>query len=77
MRLQLLDGISRLYDLAEAGKPVTFDDRSLVRRNQIRSAWRAAHVGLQHAIHIPGPVHHSTALTAMGIEAPPPPRVTI
>lgn len=40
-RLQLLDGISRLYDLADAGRPITFEDRALVRRNQIRCAWRA------------------------------------
>ena len=40
-RLQLLDGISRLYDLADAGHPITFEDRALVRRNQIRCAWRA------------------------------------
>ncbi|MGA9679130.1 MAG: acyl-CoA dehydrogenase family protein [Mycobacterium sp.] len=40
-RLQLLDGISRLYDLANAGRPITFEDRALVRRNQIRCAWRA------------------------------------
>jgi len=97
-RLQLLDGISRLYDLADAGRPITFEDRALVRRNQIRCAWRAvnaadeifarsggnaarkhnplqrfwrdAHVGLQHAIHTPGTVYHSTALTTMGIEPP-------
>jgi 3-hydroxy-9,10-secoandrosta-1,3,5(10)-triene-9,17-dione monooxygenase len=30
--------------------------------------WRDAHVGLQHAIHIPGAIYHSTALTMMGIE---------
>jgi 3-hydroxy-9,10-secoandrosta-1,3,5(10)-triene-9,17-dione monooxygenase len=94
-RLQLLDGISRLYDLA-AGKPITFADRALVRRNQVRCAWRAvsavdeifarsggnavrrnnpmqrfwrdAHVGLQHAIHIPGNTYHATALTQMGVE---------
>ncbi len=40
-RLQLLDSISRLYDLADAGQPITFEDRALVRRNQIRCAWRA------------------------------------
>jgi 3-hydroxy-9,10-secoandrosta-1,3,5(10)-triene-9,17-dione monooxygenase len=40
-RLQLLDGISRLYDLADAGRPITFEDRAMVRRNQIRCAWRA------------------------------------
>jgi 3-hydroxy-9,10-secoandrosta-1,3,5(10)-triene-9,17-dione monooxygenase len=97
-RLQLLDGISRLYDLADAAQPITFEDRSVVRRNQIRSAWRAvtaaddifarsggnaarktnplqrfwrdAHVGLGHAIHTPGTIYHSTALTTMGIDAP-------
>ncbi|MEU0486352.1 acyl-CoA dehydrogenase family protein [Streptosporangium sp. NPDC006013] len=95
-RLQLLDGISRLYDLADSVKPITFADRALVRRNQVRCAWRAvsavdeifarsggnavrrnnpmqrfwrdAHVGLQHAIHIPGNTYHATALTQMGVE---------
>ncbi|MEV6067345.1 acyl-CoA dehydrogenase family protein [Nocardia sp. NPDC052001] len=95
-RSQLLDGISRLYDLADAGKAIAFEDRSVVRRNQVRSAWRAvsavdeifarsggnavrknnalqrfwrdAHVGLQHAIHIPGSIYHSDALTSMGVE---------
>ncbi|MFB7723617.1 hydroxylase [Nocardia sp. NPDC058058] len=95
-RSQLLDGISRLYDLADAGKTIAFEDRSVVRRNQVRSAWRAvaavdeifarsggnavrknnalqrfwrdAHVGLQHAIHIPGSIYHSDALTSMGVE---------
>ncbi|GII85264.1 hydroxylase [Sphaerisporangium siamense] len=95
-RLQLLDGISRLYDLADSGKPITFEDRAVVRRNQIRCAWRAvsavdeifarsggnavrrgnpmqrfwrdAHVGLQHAIHIPGSAYHATAQIQMGVE---------
>jgi len=95
-RTQLLDGISRLYDKADTGKEITFEDRSIVRRNQTRCAWRAvaavdeifsrsggnavrrhnlmqrfwrdAHVGLQHAIHIPGGIYHSTGLTSMGIE---------
>lgn len=40
-RSQLLDGITRLYDLADAGKTITFEQRALVRRNQIRCAWRA------------------------------------
>ncbi|MFD0363445.1 hypothetical protein ACFQZZ_18515 [Nocardia sp. GCM10030253] len=39
-RTQLLDGIC-LHDLADTGTPITFEDRSLVRRNQIRCAWRA------------------------------------
>jgi alkylation response protein AidB-like acyl-CoA dehydrogenase len=98
-RVQLLDGISRLYDLADAGREVSFEARSAVRRNQVRCAWRAvaavdeifarsggnavrrqnamqrywrdAHVGLQHAIHIPGSTYHSNALTMMGIDPPP------
>lgn len=40
-RVQLIDGISRLYDLVDAGKPVTLEDRATVRRNQVRCAWRA------------------------------------
>ncbi|WP_219418197.1 acyl-CoA dehydrogenase family protein [Pseudonocardia nigra] len=95
-RTQLLDGVSRLYDLADAGKPISFEDRAVTRRNQVRCAWRAvsavdeifarsggnavrrenvmqrfwrdAHVGLQHAIHIPGSAYHSAALTQMGVE---------
>ncbi|MBH0781448.1 acyl-CoA dehydrogenase family protein [Nocardia bovistercoris] len=47
-RAQLLDGISRLYDLADVGTPITFADRAVTRRNQIRSAWRA--VGAVDAI---------------------------
>ncbi|MGE2813731.1 acyl-CoA dehydrogenase family protein [Mycobacterium heidelbergense] len=104
-RLQLLEGISRLYDLADAGRPITFEDRSLMRRDQVRSAWRAvaaadeifarsggnaarknnplqrfwrdAHVGLGHAIHTPGTIYHSTALTTMQIDAPSPLRAMI
>jgi alkylation response protein AidB-like acyl-CoA dehydrogenase len=40
-RVQLIDGISRLYDQVEAGKPITIEDRANVRRNQVRCAWRA------------------------------------
>jgi alkylation response protein AidB-like acyl-CoA dehydrogenase len=40
-RVQLIDGISRLYDLLEDGKPITIEARSNVRRNQVRCAWRA------------------------------------
>jgi 3-hydroxy-9,10-secoandrosta-1,3,5(10)-triene-9,17-dione monooxygenase len=40
-RVQLIDGISRLYDQVDAGQPVSIEDRSNVRRNQVRSAWRA------------------------------------
>lgn len=40
-RIQLIDGISRLYDLADSGKEITFADRATQRRNQVRCAWRA------------------------------------
>ncbi|MBE9373290.1 hydroxylase [Saccharopolyspora sp. HNM0983] len=40
-RVQLIDGISRLYDQIDAGRPVSLQDRSDVRRNQVRCAWRA------------------------------------
>ncbi|MFQ6396212.1 hydroxylase [Nocardia sp. KC 131] len=40
-RVQLIDGISRLYDKVESGQEVTIEDRSNVRRNQVRCAWRA------------------------------------
>lgn len=46
-RSQLLDGISRMYDLADAGRTVTFEHRAEQRRNQIRSAWRAVMAGDQ------------------------------
>lgn len=40
-RVQLIEGISRMYDLVEAGKAITIEDRSVQRRNQVRCAWRA------------------------------------
>ncbi|MGW5715200.1 hydroxylase [Amycolatopsis sp. NPDC003865] len=40
-RIQLLDGISRLFDTLESGKPISLEARSDVRRNQVRCAWRA------------------------------------
>jgi alkylation response protein AidB-like acyl-CoA dehydrogenase len=46
-RTQLLDGISQAYDLAEAGKPVSFEQRAVIRRNQTRCAWRAVQAGDQ------------------------------
>lgn len=95
-RAQILDGITRLYEAADAGRKITFEQRSVMRRDQTRCAWRAvsavdeifarsggnaarranpvqrfwrdAHVGLQHAIHVPGSIYHSTALTSLGVE---------
>jgi alkylation response protein AidB-like acyl-CoA dehydrogenase len=38
--------------------------------NPIQRFWRDAHVGLTHAIHVPGAVFHVSALTRLGIEPP-------
>ncbi|HWC80492.1 MAG TPA: hydroxylase [Pseudonocardiaceae bacterium] len=40
-RIQLIEGISRMYDRLADGKPLTIEDRADVRRNQVRCAWRA------------------------------------
>ena len=85
-----------MHDKLEAGESVTFDERAIMRRNQVRCAWRAvaaadqifqrsggnaarkenvmqrfwrdAHVGLQHAIHVPGDIYHASALVEMGVD---------
>jgi 3-hydroxy-9,10-secoandrosta-1,3,5(10)-triene-9,17-dione monooxygenase len=41
--------------------------------NPIQRFWRDAHMGLVHAIHVPGPVFHTSALTNLGVEPPPGP----
>ncbi|MBA9007210.1 acyl-CoA dehydrogenase family protein [Thermomonospora cellulosilytica] len=43
------------------------------RDNPIQRFWRDAHVGLAHAIHVPGSVYHASALTDLGVEPPPGP----
>jgi hypothetical protein len=35
--------------------------------------WRDAHMGLAHAIHVPGSVNHVSALGQVGLEPPPGP----
>ncbi|RHW23669.1 hydroxylase [Nocardioides immobilis] len=40
-RAHLLDGINRAYETAASGEVVTFEQRALIRRNQVRAAWRA------------------------------------
>jgi 3-hydroxy-9,10-secoandrosta-1,3,5(10)-triene-9,17-dione monooxygenase len=47
------------------------------RQNVMQRFWRDAHVGLQHAIHTPGSLYHSTALTSMGIDPQGPLRAMI
>lgn len=95
-RAQLIDGISSVFELCEKGESIDFAQRAVIRRNQIRCAWRAvaavdeifarsggnvvrrdnvlqrfwrdAHVGLQHAIHVPGTAYQAAAVTQMGLE---------
>ncbi|MFI7008420.1 acyl-CoA dehydrogenase family protein [Streptomyces sp. NPDC050145] len=38
--------------------------------NPLQRFWRDAHVGLTHAIHVPGSVYHAAALTDIGVEPP-------
>jgi len=42
----------------------------LRKDNPIQRFWRDAHMGLAHAIHVPGTVYHVSALTEMDIEPP-------
>ncbi|MDR7303894.1 acyl-CoA dehydrogenase family protein [Haloactinomyces albus] len=41
--------------------------------NPLQRFWRDAHMGLAHAIHVPGSVFHASALTELGIDPPPGP----
>jgi 3-hydroxy-9,10-secoandrosta-1,3,5(10)-triene-9,17-dione monooxygenase len=38
--------------------------------NPIQRFWRDAHMGMVHAIHVPGAVFHASALTELGVEPP-------
>lgn len=38
--------------------------------NPIQRFWRDAHMGLSHAIHVPGPSYHAAILTELGLEPP-------
>lgn len=40
-RQELLANVDRIWDLVDADREVTFDDRAAGRRTQIRAAWRA------------------------------------
>jgi alkylation response protein AidB-like acyl-CoA dehydrogenase len=40
-RQELLANADRIYDIVDAGKDVSFEDRAAGRRTQIRAAWRA------------------------------------
>jgi alkylation response protein AidB-like acyl-CoA dehydrogenase len=41
--------------------------------NPIQRFWRDGHMGMVHAIHVPGSVFHASALTELGVEPPPGP----
>lgn len=49
----------------------------LRKDNPIQRFWRDMQVGLVHAVHVPGPVTHASALTAMGVTPPPGPALSI
>ncbi|GAA0382416.1 acyl-CoA dehydrogenase family protein [Microbispora corallina] len=98
-RAALLDNACRMYDAVAAGREVTFEERAVGRRTQVRAAWRAvravdeimarsggnamrsanpiqrfwrdAHMGLAHAIHVPGAVFHIAASAQLGMDPPP------
>jgi alkylation response protein AidB-like acyl-CoA dehydrogenase len=45
--------------------------------NPMQRFWRDAHMGLAHAIHVPGSVFHASALTNLGVEPPPGPMLSM
>ena len=40
-RQELLANADRIYDMVDAGKEVSFEDRAAGRRTQVRAVWRA------------------------------------
>jgi 3-hydroxy-9,10-secoandrosta-1,3,5(10)-triene-9,17-dione monooxygenase len=45
--------------------------------NPIQRFWRDGHMGLAHAIHVPGAVNHVSALTDIGVTPPPGPMLSM
>jgi 3-hydroxy-9,10-secoandrosta-1,3,5(10)-triene-9,17-dione monooxygenase len=45
--------------------------------NPIQRFWRDGHMGLAHAIHVPGPVLHVSAMTEIGVTPPPGPLLSM
>ena len=41
---------------------------ALQLKTPMQRFWRDAHAGLSHAIHVPGPTNHASALTQLGGE---------
>lgn len=69
---------SRRTQVAAAWRAVRAMDEVVARSggngmrmdNPIQRFWRDGHMGLAHAIHVPGPVFHASALTDLDIEPP-------
>lgn len=40
------------------------------KSNPLQRFWRDGHMGLSHAIHVPGSIYHASALTQLGVEPP-------
>jgi alkylation response protein AidB-like acyl-CoA dehydrogenase len=76
---------SRRTQVAAAWRAVRAMDEVVARSggnglrmdNPIQRFWRDGHMGLAHAIHVPGSVFHASALTDIGITPPPGPMLSM
>lgn len=76
---------SRRTQVAAAWRAVRAMDEVVARSggnglrmdNPIQRFWRDGHMGLAHAIHVPGPVNHVGALTDIGVTPPPGPLLSM
>ncbi|KQZ75561.1 acyl-CoA dehydrogenase family protein [Nocardioides sp. Root151] len=76
---------SRRTQVAAAWRAVRAMDEVVARSggnglrmdNPIQRFWRDGHMGLAHAIHVPGSVFHATALTDIDITPPPGPMLSM
>ena len=76
---------SRRTQVASAWRAVRAMDEVVARSggngmrmdNPIQRFWRDGHMGLSHAVHVPGAVFHVSALTQIGITPPPGPMLSM
>lgn len=76
---------SRRTQVAAAWRAVRAMDEVVARSggnglrmdNPIQRFWRDGHMGLAHAIHVPGPAFHVAALTDIDITPPPGPMISM
>ena len=76
---------SRRTQVAAAWRAVRAMDEVVARSggnglrmdNPIQRFWRDGHMGLAHAIHVPGSVFHASALTDIGVTPPPGPMLSM